>query len=115
MLTILQFINKLPLDVQLNIFEYDPNRRVMMNKLITMLPLYVPYWYFRKGLWIMSLNYDPTVSLIKNRVMNTLCADSECYNCGDIKSSSMILKYLDNRMIYCHGGMYCDECLQSKY
>jgi hypothetical protein len=116
MTTVLQSITKLPLDLQLIIFEYDPNRRIIMNQLATMLYLYVPYWYFRKGLWFMSINYCTEVALAKRRLTNQLVAASECYNscCSGIKDSTMILKYLEVRFIYLHGGMYCNECLQKK-
>ena len=106
----LKKIQQLPLDIQLLICEYDPERRLVLDKLCNMLRLYVPYWYFKKGYWTRSMHYDLSMSRVKENIMRSLEAVSECCFCDELKSSGMILEYLGSRR-YSNGcGLYCDIC-----
>lgn len=107
----LKKIAQLPLDIQLSIFEYDPNRRIVLDKLCNMLRLYVPFWYFTKGSWTTMLHYDRSVIHEKDNTIRYIQAVSECCLCNKLKSSTMILEYLGNGRYYNGCGLYCDVCL----
>jgi len=106
----LKKIQQLPVDIQLLICEYDPERRLVLDKLCNMLRLYVPFWYFKKGYWTRSMHYDLSMSRVKENIMRSLEAVSECCLCDKLKSSGMILEYLGRQRYYNGCGLYCNKC-----
>lgn len=97
------------------IYEYDPNRRVLLNKICNEYRLFFPFWVRTTGDIGLRLFLNDDIKryiFTKYTTMVELCLSSGCDNCYCIKTSRMILRYIEKNCFENYGGLYCDKCLE---
>jgi hypothetical protein len=104
----------LPEEVKIIIYEYDPNRRNMLNQLCNEIRFFVPYWFNKKGNVYTNRYMDIESRLCifnKNNCSSEMKLAFMCDNCPAIKCPKLILLYIRPVCLVDYGGLYCDTCL----
>lgn len=113
---LISLFKDLPTELKEIIYEYDPNRRVILNQVCNEFRLQFPLWVRKLGNIFARLFLDidsRRYILTKHNAMFELRVSSECDNCYCNKSPKMILLYTKpGRYLEDYGGLFCNDCLE---